>query len=175
MADDRVTKKGASMGSLIALMLPGFVIAAAIFDLRTFKIPNPLVAMMLAVWPVAVLAIGVPFHVAAVTALAALILLGAGIFLFANNWLGAGDVKLISASVLYVGVPALGQFVLATTLAGAALAIFLVFFRRMPLPTPFVGQGWLTELHARTRVMPYGVAIAVGALVIWAQGSALIA
>lgn len=162
------------MSLLISLLLPGFVIAAAIFDLRSFKIPNPLVAIMLAVWPVAALVAGVPFAEAAATALVALIVLAIGILFFAQNWLGAGDVKLVTATCLYVGVPALGTFVVHTTLAGAVLAVALVFFRKVPLPQVMAAQGWLADMHARTRVMPYGVAIAAGALSVWGQGLILV-
>ena len=162
------------MSTLISLLLPGFVVAAAIFDLRSFKIPNGLIAAMLGAWLVAVLLTGVPVEDAAQSALLGLGLLAIGVILFSRGWLGAGDGKLISATSLYVGVQGLSSFAMATALAGAVLAIILIMFRRMPVPSPLAGQSWVTDLHARIGVMPYGVAIAAGAIYTWGQGLVLI-
>ncbi|MGV6821159.1 MAG: A24 family peptidase [Parvularcula sp.] len=162
------------MSTLISLLLPGFVVAAAIFDLRSFKIPNGLIVAMLAAWPVAVLLTGTPIEAAGQSALLGLALLIVGIVLFSRGWLGAGDGKLISATSLYVGVQGLSSFAMATALAGAALAVMLIMFRRMPVPSPLTGQSWVRDLHARTGVMPYGVAIAAGAVFTWGQGLVLI-
>ena len=145
----------------------------AVTDITTFKIPNRYVGVLLAAWPVAVVlsGVGVPGMIGGLTVGGLFLLFGFA--LFAAGLLGAGDAKLIAASGLWIGPAAAAPFLLYTTVFGAALGIALLRLRAMPLPVFAQGWQWLAQLHARERVMPYGVAIALGGVVAL-PGSALI-
>lgn len=149
----------------------GLLVAAACHDLKSFKIPNRLVAVLLFGWPLMVFAAGWSLGMAAQALAASAAVFAGGFALFAINKLGAGDVKLLGAATLWLGGTHLGMFLLLTTLAGAILAVGLVLFRKVPVPTFLQGQAWLLNLHAEARFMPYGVAIAAGGLIVWAQHS----
>ncbi|MFN3354221.1 MAG: prepilin peptidase, partial [Brevundimonas sp.] len=99
-------------------------------------------------------------------ALGALIGLAAllvGMALFALNWLGGGDAKIMAAIVPFMGLAALPQFLLFTALAGGALSLGLMAARGFAPSLP-VGPVWIGRLMDARGPLPYGVAICVGAL-----------
>jgi prepilin peptidase CpaA len=152
--------------TLPLLVFPALVITGALRDLTTYTIPNWVSVALVAGFPVAALAIGLPlpamgFHLAiGVAALAA------GMVMFALRWIGGGDAKLFAAAALWLGWPALMPYLAFTGLAGGALAVGLLGLRS-PLLRGYVlsGPAWFTRLAEPDENVPYGVAIAVGALV----------
>lgn len=151
----------------MALLLVPYAIWAlcAVCDLTAFKIPNRYVGVLTAAWPLAVVLSGAEFGVVVGGLIVGGAFLLAGFGLYAAGLLGAGDAKLIAASGLWIGPAAAVPFLLYTTLAGAALGLLLLRGRAMPLPGFARGWPWLVQLHERRRVMPYGVAIAMGGLI----------
>ena len=49
------------------------------------------------------------------------------------------------------------------------MTLLLLQFRQWPLPYPFAGQAWLLKLHAKNSGIPYGIALAIGALMIYPE------
>lgn len=100
----------------------------------------------------------------------------AGFAMFAFGWLGGGDAKLMAAISLWFGWGDALPFILATTLFGAALGVLLIFGGQIApvrLRTSALGM----RLFQGGKDMPYGLALAAGALFIWPTsqiGSALI-
>ena len=90
----------------------------------------------------------------------------AGMIMFALRWIGGGDAKLFAAAALWLGWPALMTYLAVTGLAGGALAVGLLGLRS-PLLRGYVvnGPAWFSRLAEPDENVPYGVAIAVGALV----------
>jgi prepilin peptidase CpaA len=86
--------------------------------------------------------------------------------LFAAGWIGGGDAKLFAAAALWVGWPAGVTYLAATCIAGGGLAVALLGLRstwvRPYLPG---GPAWFGRLVEPGENVPYGLAIAVGALV----------
>ncbi|HEY3910101.1 MAG TPA: prepilin peptidase [Stellaceae bacterium] len=156
---------------LIALL--GFALlmaAAAIEDARRLVIPNPLVLALCALWPLG-FATGAEASLAAgavaVTGAAAMFLAGA--LVFARGLIGGGDVKLLSASVLWAGAERALPLLVLTGLIGGVLAIACLtplgarvgaWRRRVPDPGAAVAGTWSGA------PVPYGVAIAVAALIV---------
>ena len=158
--------------TLLPLILPFAVLTlCAMHDASRFKIPNRYVAVLLAGWAPVAWATGVPLEVAGLSAAMAGVILLVGFGMFAFNLLGAGDVKLLAATALWVGPTQMPIFLLATTFLGGLLGIGLMRLRAVPLPAFAMGAGWLVQLHDRKRVMPYGVAIAGGAMIALWQGA----
>lgn len=158
--------------TLLPLILPFAVLSlCAIHDASNFKIPNRYVAVLLAGWLPMVWLTDMSWQVAGVSAATAAIILAVGFTLFAFNLLGAGDVKLLAATALWVTPAQMPLFLVATTFLGGLLGIVLLQVRSAPLPGFAMGASWLVQLHERKRVMPYGVAIAGGAMIALWQGA----
>ncbi|RFB05776.1 A24 family peptidase [Parvularcula marina] len=155
------------MSSLVFLIFPALMIVAAICDVRSFLIPNRVTAAIAAAWPFAVLLAGMGM----MDAMWSVLLAGGVLFfcfgLFAFGWLGGGDAKLLAVTTLWIGPAVLPAFLFVTVMAGAGLAIVLLTFRRFPLPVMASTVGWVSQLHERKRDIPYGVAIAAGAIYTW--------
>jgi prepilin peptidase CpaA len=88
--------------------------------------------------------------------------LAIGTFLFGRGILGGGDVKLFAATVLWFDLGAAGRFLVWTALAGGVLAVAIIVGRTLP---------WPGAIRSRVRVLqpkagiPYGIAIAAGAII----------
>lgn len=148
-------------------ILPALAIIAALKDLTSMKIPNWISGLLiLGFFPTALL-LGLPptdFAVHLGVAATALLI---GMGLFALNFLGGGDVKLMAAACLWLGLSGSGVFVLATAVIGGAFCLLLLLARSYLQPYAAGGPGWLTRLMEPRGDIPYGVAIAAGALVAW--------
>lgn len=83
-----------------------------------------------------------------------LLVLAVGFTLFAWNLFGGGDVKLLAALAFWTGFSDLPRLLLVTTLAGGALALGILVWRRLRLAT---GE----TIDQR---LPYGIAIAAGGI-----------
>jgi prepilin peptidase CpaA len=151
------------------LLFPGLMAFAAASDLLTMTISNR-VALALAA---GFFALAVPsgmalndilLHVAAGAAL-----LAPAFVCFAMGWMGGGDAKLVSGTALWFGFDHLLDYMLYASVVGGALTLLLLQFREWPLPYPFLGQAWLLRLHAKETGIPYGIALAFGALLVYPE------
>jgi prepilin peptidase CpaA len=151
----------------ILTVLPGAVAFAAAMDLLTMKIPNRIPAVMvLAFFPMAMLsgfnAWDMANHVGA-----GLLMLLLGVLLFIPGWFGGGDAKLMAAIGLWIGADNLSAYMLYVTLAGGMIAIVFCSARSVPLPRVFLGEAWALRLHRQDAGIPYGLALAAGALLVY--------
>ncbi len=153
--------------TLPLLIFPVLVIGAALKDLTSFTIPNWLNILLAAAFIVAAPAAGASFGLIGLNLAVGLAGLVIGMGMFALGWIGGGDAKLFAAVSLWLGWPAVGPFLIGTTLAGGGLAICLLMLRTQlaRAHTPAMGQ-WAERLATPGQPAPYGVAIAIGAL--WA-------
>jgi prepilin peptidase CpaA len=149
----------------LLLIFPVLVIGAALRDATSYTIPNRLSIALAAGFPLAALALGLPLAAIGLNlgVGAAALVLGMG--MFALGWLGGGDAKLFAAAALWIGWPAALTFLAVTCIAGGALAMGLLGLRSAYV-RPFVptGPAWFARLATPGENVPYGVAIAVGAL-----------
>jgi prepilin peptidase CpaA len=149
---------------LILTLFPTLVVAAAIGDVLTLRIPNWLnAATALSVLPMAVLA-GMPLDVAQWHLLGGAVLLVFGFTLFARGYIGGGDAKLMAAVGLWIGWSALLPFVIVTSLAGGALAILYKVGQLVQTDLEVRDVAWLKRVIRTDLKLPYGIAIATGAL-----------
>jgi prepilin peptidase CpaA len=142
------------------------LLTAAAYDLATLTIPNWITLALVALFPLAGIVGGFAWADWGWHLLVGFLALSAGVTVFAFGYAGGGDAKLFAAGALYMGLGGIGPFILAIALCGGALALAFLFLRRLPLPVFLLSQPWMARLYAKGQGVPYGVAIAAGALIV---------
>ena len=151
---------------VLVAVFPLLVIVAALKDVTSFIIPNWLtIAIAVAFYPAA-LAAGASLGAIGLATAVGVAALLVGMGMYYAGWMGGGDAKLLAGCALWMGWPAVLPFLLATALAGGALALILMQMRSNLLK-PYLQRGpaWMGRLIEASDA-PYGLAIAAGALVI---------
>ncbi|HMI40446.1 MAG TPA: prepilin peptidase [Sphingomicrobium sp.] len=144
------------MAGLFAVLL----VLAAMEDLWRLRISNWICAAIIVAAFVAVMQAGPVAQLWQNVAVFAA-LLAVGTPLFAYGKMGGGDVKLFAATGLWFDLAGAGRMIVAVMIAGGLVAIFVIVLRTMK---------WSQEWRERIAVLrpkggiPYGVAIAIGAL-----------
>ena len=103
-----------------------------------------------------------------------------GVVFFVAGWIGGGDVKLMTAVMLWIGPQAATSYVIVMAVLGAVLALTLLALRRYSnVYRAWAPNNWLVNRMvdmAEAGYCPYGVAIGIAALVpsaasIWQAGA----
>lgn len=137
---------------------------AAYSDLRTLRIPNSICAAVAVLglfrlfifWWLGELATAAVFE----TIIAAVIILLVGMVTFAFRFVGGGDAKLLTATVLLVGSHALFPLIMIMSVFGAILAAMMLGLRYSPLPA-YLGSRFAAFAFTTKPMVPYGLAIGV--------------
>jgi prepilin peptidase CpaA len=151
------------------------LVAACVSDLRTRRIPNNLVLALLVLGVVSSLgALGFPDglkHAGAGLVTGCLVWLPFWLL----GWLGAGDVKLFAGGAAWLGAWGAIQAAGVAAVAGGVLSIAWLGWERgvrvavekslIALVHPKVLTSPSAAVSDRRRLLPYGVALAVGLLV----------
>ena len=148
---------------LLLVALAIILVVAAVIDIRTFTISNGLNLTVAALAPLYWWSIGLPLWPDAAIQVA----VAAGVFAalavtFYIGMMGGGDVKLAAALALWFSPASTLKFLVIMSLAGGLLTVIVLAIHRFK-PTAFVDEG------SEKPEVPYGVAIAFGALWILAQ------
>ena len=149
------------------LLFPALIAFAASSDLLTMTISNR-ISLALAGGFVALAALnGLSLHDIAMHIGAGAVVLAAGFTCFAFGWIGGGDAKLAAATALWFGFSYLLDYLVYASLFGGALTLLLIQFRLLPLPAPLARHQWIMRLHEKGGGVPYGIALAAAALVVY--------
>jgi prepilin peptidase CpaA len=148
------------------LLFIAVTIASAIVDVVAYRIPNSLVAALIALFLFVA-----AFHwgqVAWLSHLGALgMVFGAGIFLYTLGQMGAGDVKLLAALTLWAGAFAVIPLLFWVSACGLiVMTIILVLRKVIPVlrSHEVMSEGTLPRVLRAGEGIPYGMAIAPGAI-----------
>jgi prepilin peptidase CpaA len=95
--------------------------------------------------------------------------LAAAFVCFAFGWIGGGDAKLAATSALWLGFGHLFDYLIFASVLGGGLTLLIVQFRALPLPQILAGQDWVDRLHRPDGGVPYGIALAAAALIVYPQ------
>jgi prepilin peptidase CpaA len=153
----------------VLTVFPAAVAFAGAMDLFTMTIPNRISLAMVAAFLVLAPLAGLgPWQIAYHFG-AGLVVLAICVLLFIPGWIGGGDAKLAAAVALWLGFDNLIPYVFWVALAGGMLATVFGAFRGMPLPAMVAAQAWAVRLHDRRGGIPYGIALAAGALCVYPQ------
>lgn len=152
--------------NLLVLIFPALVVYAAAMDVFTMRIANGISIALVLTFFIAALVAGLSLDQVVVHLGVGLAVLIANMLLFQLRLIGGGDAKLLSAASLWIGYGQLVPFIAYVTIFGGLLALLILGYRSLPaaaLPLP----PWAVRLHQRGEGIPYGVAIAAGALLVY--------
>ena len=151
------------------LLFPALMAFAAASDLFTMTISNRVSLALVAGFLVLALLGGMGLHDILLHFGAGAAILAVTFGCFAMGWMGGGDAKVAAAVALWFGFDHLLNFLIYASLFGGALTLLLLQFRQWPLPYALTGQPWLGRLHAKETGIPYGIALAIGTLMIYPE------
>jgi prepilin peptidase CpaA len=149
------------------IIFPALMAYAAVSDLLTMTIPNKVsLALVVSFTAFAVLS-GLAWDVVLMHVAAGALVLTICFAMFAFGWIGGGDAKLAAATALWLGFHTLMEYLLISTIAGGLLTLAILSLRGWPLPSFALRWTWLSRLHDRACGVPYGIALAGAALVVY--------
>lgn len=149
------------------LIFPALMVFAASSDLFTMTISNRVTLALAAGFALLAVMTGLPLAAVLEHLGAAAVVLAAGFAMFAFGWIGGGDAKLAAVTALWLGWTHLLDYALYASLLGGALTLALLQFRKFALPTSLAAMGWVERLHRPQGGVPYGIALAAAALLIY--------
>ena len=149
------------------LIFPALMAFAASSDLFTMTISNRVTLALVAGFAILALMTGMPPQTMLEHGGAALVVLVIGFVLFTRGWIGGGDAKLAAATALWLGWGHLFDYMLYASLLGGVLTLGLLQFRKLALPSSIAAMGWVERLHRPEGGVPYGIALATAALLIY--------
>lgn len=136
-------------------------------DFRNLRIPNWVIILL-----VGAFALFAAFHMELGTTLGH-VALAVAIFILATaffvaNWIAGGDVKFLTATILWMGPEHAIYFTLLMSMVGSVLAMVLLGIRNFPfLIEAYLPDMWFfrrLSIMAERGQCPYGVAIGTAAL-----------
>lgn len=143
------------------LAFAALLLAAALWDALSYRIPNILCLSLLAIWPFHVSLLPVADFTGAL--LAAGIVFVFGCLAWLRGWMGGGDVKLLAIVALWAGWPDIVATFFVISIAGGLLAIAM----KTPVRRMFglaATPGIDVAPAVAAPMLPYGIAIACGGL-----------
>ncbi|MBN9304510.1 MAG: peptidase [Devosia sp. 67-54] len=155
--------------TLALFVFPVLMAYAASSDLLTMKIANWLVLLLTAAYFVLALLAGLPLEQIGTSVAAAAIVFAIAFAFFAFGWIGGGDAKLVSATTLWIGFGLMLQYLVYAALLGGGLTLLILALRRYPLPPPLAGTPWIDRLHDPKSGVPYGITLAIAALLVYPE------
>lgn len=158
------------MSDYLLFVFPILMAFAAATDVVTLRIPNTVCLALAGSFFIVAAVAGLPLQQMLMHLGVGAGVLLVGMLLFSLRYVGGGDAKLLAAAALWAGYAQLLPLIVYVTVIGGALALLLLAYRSTPasaLPLP----DWAVRLHRREVGIPYGVAIAAGALLVYPMTS----
>jgi prepilin peptidase CpaA len=149
------------------LLFPALMAFAASSDLFTMTISNRVSLALTVGFFVLALAMGMSGGDILSHSGAGLSVLAITFTFFAFGWIGGGDAKLAAATALWLGFDHLFEYAVYASIFGGLLTLLIIKFRVLPLPQPLARQGWVMRLHQSNAGVPYGIALAAAALIVY--------
>jgi prepilin peptidase CpaA len=148
------------------LFFAAVAVAAAVIDLKSYRIPNLLgLSLVVCFFAIAL------FHWSNINWFshigAALLTFGGGVVLYSLRQMGAGDVKFLSALALWAGIYSLLPLLVWVSLCGFAAMVVILIARRLAPVFQTSGSGGqgLPRVLVRGEGIPFGIGIGPGAIV----------
>jgi prepilin peptidase CpaA len=157
------------LATVLILIFPALMMYAAFSDLLTMRIANWLVAAVVLAYGALAMLAGLSWTEIGMALAAGAIVLAISFAFFAFGWIGGGDAKLVSGTVLWIGFGLMLQYLIYAALLGGALTLIILALRRYPLPSWLSRHAWIDRLHNPKSGVPYGIALATAALLVYPE------
>jgi prepilin peptidase CpaA len=157
------------LATLALFIFPVLMAYAASSDLLTMRIANWLVILVVLAYLGLALLLHISWEQIGWAAVAALAVLVVTFAFFAFGWIGGGDAKLASATAMWVGTTVMLQYLIYAALLGGALTLIILAFRRYPMPSWLLQHKWVDRLHDAKSGVPYGIALAIAAILVYPE------
>jgi len=151
------------------LFFPALMAFAASSDLFTMTISNRVSIVLIAGFFALAMMTGMSGGEIVSHVGAAALVLAVTFTCFAAGWIGGGDAKLAAATALWFGFDHLLVYLLYASLLGGALTLLVIQARAVPLPAMLAGKDWAERLHDKDGGVPYGIALAAAALIVYPE------
>jgi prepilin peptidase CpaA len=156
--------------SILFVAFPALMAFAAASDFVSMTISNRLQLMLIALFCVVALIAGFSPAQFGSHVLAFAVVLCVAFFCFARGWIGGGDAKLAACTALWLGfTPQLYTYLLVSACFGGVLTLAILYGRTLSLPKFLSTQTWALRLHDGKQGIPYGIALAAAALIIYPE------
>ena len=143
----------------------GALFYAGFSDIRSLEIPNRISIIIAASFLPAALITSLPGSLVALHYGIGIGIFTVGAFLFSRGLVGGGDVKLLSAVCIWFPISILGKYLIAVALLGGLLGVVTIIARKVPALNNTL--PWLTDGKVSEQPIPYGVAIAIAAFMLF--------
>jgi prepilin peptidase CpaA len=144
--------------STAAAFLPVLLVWAGALDILTRSIPNTIVLCLVVCFGIFAIADRMAIGQVLEHAVCGGIVLFCGYLLFSISMMGGGDAKLLAGSALWFGFDNILPLIAAISLAGGVLAVIYIALNAI--------RHAIHNESAPVRAIPYGAAIATGALAV---------
>lgn len=95
------------------------------------------------------------------------IVLAISFIMFGFGWIGGGDAKIAAAASTWIGFGLAIEYMLLTAVIGGGVTIVILIMRQRLSPALAVRYTWLNRLHDPASGVPYGIALAAAALLVY--------
>ncbi|MEP4053140.1 MAG: prepilin peptidase [Litorimonas sp.] len=153
------------------MLLPAFLffvfatpqLMAALNDANAMKIPNRIPLIVLAAYfaMVPFTWAGIPMFLEHLTV--GTVLFAIGFAMFAFGWMGGGDSKLLAATAFWFTWHDAFIYMIYTALFGGAITLFIMLGRKY-IPVRVMTSQWAHTMFRDETKIPYGLALAAGAI-----------
>lgn len=140
------------------------VLVAAVSDVVSYKIPNVLIVMLLVLYPIYVVVS--PWKVEWLSSLGIFAaVIGVGLVMFAFRMIGAGDIKLVAAILMWAGPTLALPALLVGILSSGAVALLMLSSVRFTIASALssVSRKSLGDKFL-ARSMPFGMGLGVAGI-----------
>jgi prepilin peptidase CpaA len=149
------------------IIFPALMAFAASSDLVSMTISNRVSILLVISFAALAVASGMPFADLLPHLGAGMLVLVIAFVCFALGWIGGGDAKLAAATALWFGFGHLLEYLIYASIFGGVLTLALLEFRKYSLPGFLARQAWIERLHRIDSGVPYGIALAAAALLVY--------
>lgn len=139
---------------------------AATTDVRRLEIDNWVSAAIIALFVLFAATAAAPIPVVSHIVAMALTLI-MGLVAHRAGVMGGGDIKLLTALSLWAGIHGLPALLLGTSIAGAIVAIATLWLHKNQTVCTGTGLAWIEAARTDTPHVAYGIAIAIGAVILF--------
>jgi len=153
------------MSYIVLASFSALMVYAAYSDLKSYTLPNFISLILVAGFALIMLILQPPLSAIGWHIGVGAILFIIGFLMFATGLFGGGDVKVIAALGLWLGPLNVLSFLTLMTIFGGVLALALLVFRKIKIPQHWLENSAIAGLHSKEEGIPYGVAIALAALI----------